>query len=67
MPTFRTPRPDDLLAIRTNDPYGDEQHVILTDVTDTGDLLTLTGDWQGLRLSVIVRRIGDTNPQLTLE
>lgn len=62
MPTYRAPRPDDLLAVRTSDPYGDEQHVMLTRVTDTGDLLTLTGDWQGLRLEVIIRRIGDTDP-----
>ena len=62
MPTYRAPRPDDLLAVRTSDPYGEEQHVMLTRVTDTGDLLTLTGDWQGLRLSVIIRRIGDLDP-----
>lgn len=62
MPTYRLPRRDDLLAVRTNDPYGDEQHVMITDVADTGDLLTLTGEWRGLRLEVIVRRTGDTNP-----
>ena len=62
MPTYRPPRAQDLLAVRTNDPYGEEQHVMLTDVTDTGDLLTLTGDWKGLKLSVIVRRIGDIHP-----
>lgn len=62
MPTYRAPRPDDLLAVRTSDPYGEEQHVMLTQVVDTGDLLTLTGDWRGLRLEVIIRRIGDTDP-----
>lgn len=62
MPVYRAPRPYDLLAVRTNDPYGDEQHIVLTDVTDTGDLLTLTGDWRGLRLDVIVRRVGDIDP-----
>lgn len=62
VPAFRLPRPLDLLAVRTSDPYGEEQHVMLTDVTDTGDLLTLTGDWKGLKLSVIIRRIGDTEP-----
>ena len=62
MPVYRAPRPEDLLAIRTSDPYGEEQHVMLTQVTDTGDLLTLTGAWRGLQLQVIVRRVGDLDP-----
>lgn len=62
MPTYRTPRVGDLLAVRTNDVHDDEQHVVIHTVADNGGVLVLAGTWQDKDLEVIVRRVGDTNP-----
>lgn len=62
MHTYRPPRVGDLLAVRTSDPYGDEQQVVLHTVTDTGAALLLAGTWRGTNLEVLIRRVGDTAP-----
>ena len=62
MPTYRMPRPGDLLAVRTTDPYDDEHQVVLHSVTDTGAALLLAGTWRDKNLEVLIRRVGDTDP-----
>lgn len=62
MPTYRAPRPGDLLAVRTSDPFGDEQQVVLHTVTDTGAALLLAGTWRDTNLEILIRRVGDTEP-----
>lgn len=61
-PTYRPPRPGDLIAVRTSDPRDDEYHVVLHTVADTGDVLYLAGAWQDCDLEVVVRRVGNTDP-----
>lgn len=62
MPTYRPPRPGDLLAVRTTDPHSDEQQVVLHAVVDTGAALLLAGTWRDTNLEVLVRRVGATEP-----
>lgn len=62
MPAYRPPRPGDLLAVRTSDPYSDEQQVVLHTVVDTGAGLLLAGTWRDTNLEVLVRRVGDADP-----
>jgi hypothetical protein len=61
VPTFRPPRPGDLLAVRSTDPYLEEVHVVIDSVADHGSFLLISGAWQDQKLEVVVRRVG--NPQ----
>ena len=60
---YRPPRAGDLLAVRVTDPYADEAHIVLDHVTDNGATLLMSGRWRGTGLEVLIRRVGDTNPQ----
>lgn len=62
MPAYRAPRPGDLLAVRTNTPHDDEQHVVLDRVVDNGNVLVMSGAWGDCDLEIVVRRVGDINP-----
>lgn len=62
MPTYRAPRPGDLLAVRTTSPHDDEQHIVLDLVADNGNVLIMSGTWADRGLEVILRRVGDTEP-----
>jgi hypothetical protein len=62
MPTYRTPRVGDLLAVRTSDIHDDEHHVVIHSVADNGNVLVLAGTWQDKDLEVVVRRVGDIDP-----
>lgn len=59
----RTPRPGDLLAVRSSDPYAPETQVVLDRVVDNGATLLMAGRWGAVDLEVLVRRVGATNPQ----
>lgn len=62
MPTYRPLRPDDLLAVRTTDPHGNEIQIVLDRVHDNGLCLLMAGAWGDFDLEVLVRRVGDTEP-----
>lgn len=62
MPTYRPPRPGDLLAVRITSPHGDEQHIVIDRVADNGNVLVLSGAWRETNLEILVRRVGDTEP-----
>lgn len=66
-PTYRGPRPGDLLAVRTNDPHDDEIQIVVHTVADNGAVLLLAGSWRGRDLEVVLRRVGDINPHHELE
>lgn len=57
---YRTPRPGDLLAVRTTDPNGPETQVVIDRVVDGGSVLLMAGRWGAIDLEVLVRRVGDT-------
>jgi hypothetical protein len=61
--TYRPPRAGDLLAVRTDDPHLDEAQVVIDRVTDDGRHLLIAGAWRGTSLEVLIRRVGDTQPQ----
>lgn len=61
--TYRAPRAGDLLAVRSNDPHADEIQVVLNRVHDHGTYLLMAGAWGDFDLEVLVRRVGDTQPQ----
>jgi hypothetical protein len=64
---YRPPRVGDLIAVRSNDPYGSEQQVQLDSVIDNGRTVLMSGSWQGQRLEVLLRRVGDIEPLSQLE
>lgn len=67
-PIFRPFRADDLMAVRTDDPYDeDEYQVVLDTVVDNGRALLLSGAWHGRKLQVLLRRVGDIDPLTHLE
>ncbi len=63
MPAYRPLRPGDLLAVRTADPHTDEIQIVINRVHDNGRYLLLAGAHGDFDLEVLVRRVGDTNPQ----
>lgn len=60
---FRPPRPGDLMAVRTTDPYLDEVHVVVDRVADHGSFLLISGAWGEHDLEVVVRRVGEHQHQ----
>lgn len=60
---FRPPRPGDLMAVRSSDPYLDEVQVVVDRVVDHGSFLLISGAWQGRDLEVVLRRVGEHHPQ----
>ncbi len=67
MRTYRPPRVGDLLAVRTTDPYLPESQVVIHTVMDNGGHLLMAGRWGENDIEVLVRRIGDTQPEPCLE
>jgi hypothetical protein len=61
---YRPPRPGDLLAIRSTDPYLNEVQVVVDTVADNGTYLLISGTWQDHDLEVVLRRVGEPQNQL---
>jgi hypothetical protein len=61
--TYRPPRAGDLLAVRVTDPHADEIQIVINRVQDNGRYLLMAGAHGDFDLEVLVRRVGDTNPQ----
>ena len=58
MPTYRAPRPGDLITVRTSDPHLDEVQVVIDSVADNGDFMFISGAWKNHDLEVVIRRVG---------
>ena len=64
---YRPPRPGDVMAVRSSDPYLDEVSVQIHTVADNGTYLLLSGTWQDRDLEVVIRRVGSPTDHQHLE
>jgi hypothetical protein len=59
VPNYRPPRPGDIIAVRSSDPYLDEATVVVETVADNGGYLLIAGRWGSHDLEVVLRRVGE--------